>query len=75
MTDETMNLRALVEKTPYADLFLPMIGFAAQRLMELQVESLTGANYGEKSHERLVQRNGLGRYRESFHGNGYGNSD
>jgi putative transposase len=58
MTDETMNLRALVEKTPYADLFRPMIGFAAQRLMELQVESLTGANYGEKSHEWLVQRNG-----------------
>jgi putative transposase len=35
-----------------------MIGFAAQRLMELEIESLTGASYGEKSHERLVQRNG-----------------
>jgi transposase-like protein len=35
-----------------------MIGFAAQRLMELEVESLTGASYGERSHERLVQRNG-----------------
>jgi len=29
------------------------IGFAAQRLMELEVESLTGAAYGEKSPERL----------------------
>jgi transposase-like protein len=35
-----------------------MIGFAAHRLMELEVEGLTGAAYGEKSQERHVQRNG-----------------
>ena len=35
-----------------------MIGFTAQRLMELEVEGKTGAAYGEKSAERLVQRNG-----------------
>jgi putative transposase len=58
MTDEMMNLRALVEKTPDAELLREMIGFAARRLMELEVESLTGASYGEKSHERVVQRNG-----------------
>jgi putative transposase len=58
MTDETMNLRTLVEKTPDADLLREMIGFAAQRLMELEVEALTGAGYGEKSPERFVQRNG-----------------
>jgi transposase-like protein len=35
-----------------------MIGFAAERLMELEVGGLTGAGYGEKNPERLVQRNG-----------------
>lgn len=58
MTDDMMNLRALVEKTPYPDLLREMIGFAAQRLMELEVGNLTGAGYGEKTRERLAQRNG-----------------
>jgi transposase-like protein len=58
MTDEMMNLRTLIEKSPDADLLREMIGFGAQRLMELEVEGLTGAAYGEKSLGRLAQRNG-----------------
>jgi transposase-like protein len=61
MTDDMMNLRALLEKTPDADLLRDMIGFAAHRLMELEVQGVTGAGLHEKSPERLVQRNG---YRE-----------
>src|ERR1700740_2860297 len=58
MTDEMMSLRTLLEKSSDADLLREMIGFTAQRLMELEVEGLTGAAYGEKSPERLAQRNG-----------------
>jgi hypothetical protein len=50
-----MNLCARVETTLDADLLREMIGFAAQRLMELEVDSLTGAAYGEKTVKRLTQ--------------------
>jgi putative transposase len=61
MTDETMNLRDLLEKTADTDFLREMIGFTAQRLMELEVESLTGAPRGARAPDRLTHRNG---YRE-----------
>jgi len=56
-----MALRGLMEKSADAGLLREMIGFAATRLMELEVGAVAGAPYGEKSAERLAQRNG---YRE-----------
>ena len=47
MTDERMALQSLLEKTPDADFLRDMIAFAAERLMELDVESRTGAERGE----------------------------
>jgi len=58
MTNETMTLKTLIEKTPDADLLREMIGFAAERLMEMEVGAATGAGYGEKNPLRLNQRNG-----------------
>ena len=49
MTDDNMNLRDLLEKTADTDFLREMIGFSAQRLMELEVESLTGAPHGARS--------------------------
>jgi putative transposase len=58
MTDDMMNLRALLEKSSDADLLREMVGFAAQRLMELEVETLTGAAHGARDLYRINQRNG-----------------
>ncbi len=58
MTDDTMALRGLLEKSSDAELLRDMIGFAAERLMELEVAGLTGAAAGERSESRINQRNG-----------------
>ncbi len=61
MTKDMMDVRALIGKTGDGDFLREMIGFAAQRLMEMEVGERTGAAYGEKDPERVAQRNG---YRE-----------
>jgi putative transposase len=58
MTDDMMSLRTLLEKSSDADLLREMVGFAAQRLMELEVETLTGAAHGARDPDRINQRNG-----------------
>ena len=62
MTNDMMNLQALLEKSSDTDLLREMIGFAAQRLMDLEIEGRTDAGHGERSADRLNQRNG---YRDS----------
>ena len=58
MTEEMMSLQALLEKSADTDLLREMIGFAAHRLMELEVENLTGAAHGARSADRMTWRNG-----------------
>ena len=58
MTEDRIALQQLLEKTGDADLLREMLSFASQRLMELEVEGLCGAGHGERSAERLNQRNG-----------------
>jgi transposase-like protein len=58
MTDERMALKALVEKTSDADLLNEMIGFAANRLMALEADTLCNAGRHERTADRLNYRNG-----------------
>src|ERR1700734_2846717 len=58
MTDDKIALRELLEKGSDTSFLREMIGFAAQRLMELETEGLCGAAHGERSTDRLTHRNG-----------------
>jgi transposase-like protein len=61
MTDDRMALIELVEKSADSDLVRAMLAFAAERLMEAEIEARTGAAHGARDPGRQVQRNG---YRE-----------
>jgi transposase-like protein len=61
MTEENIALQQLLGKGADADLLREMVGFVAQRLMELEAEGLCGAAHGARSPARVNQRNG---YRE-----------
>jgi transposase-like protein len=58
MTDDRMTLMELVEKQADSDLVREMLAFAAERIMEAEVEERTGAAKGARSLLREVQRNG-----------------
>ncbi len=58
MTNEMMALRSMLEKGTDADVLREMIGSASERLMEMEVQAVTGAGHGERSADRLAQRNG-----------------
>jgi hypothetical protein len=59
MTTDKITLQALLEKSSDASLLREMIGFAAQRLMALETDALCGAGHGERTAERINQRNGF----------------
>ncbi len=61
MTIDRMTLKALVEKGSDDDLLREMMAYVANRMMDMEVESLTGAAHGERTPARTNHRNG---YRE-----------
>jgi len=61
MTDDRMALVELIEQGADSDLVREMLAFAAERMMELEIEAKTGVPCGSRSPERLNHRNG---YRE-----------
>ena len=61
MTDDRMTLIELIEKGADTDLVREMLAFAAERLMEAEIDVRTGAPHGARAPDRLVHRNG---YRE-----------
>jgi transposase-like protein len=61
MTNDKIALRELLEKGSDVNFLREMIGFAAERLMALETDTVCGAGPGERSPQRVNQRNG---YRE-----------
>jgi transposase-like protein len=72
MTIDRMTLKALVEKGSDDDLLREMMTFVANRMMDLEVEGLTGAAHGERSPARFNHRNG---YRQRAWGTRVGSID
>ena len=59
MTIDRVAMKELLEKGSDQDLLIrEMLAFVAARMMDVEVESLTGAAHGERSPERTNQRNG-----------------
>ena len=58
MTKPSIAFTELGEKDPDVDLVRDMLQLAAQKLMELDVEALCGAAYGQRADVRENSRNG-----------------
>ncbi|MGO9818193.1 MAG: IS256 family transposase [Acidocella sp.] len=58
MTDDKIALSTLLEKSSDASFLREMIGFAAERLMQLETEAICNAAPGERAPDRRNQRNG-----------------
>jgi len=58
MANEIVTLPAALESPEGRDLVRSMLAFAADRLMEMEVRSRCGADYGERSSTRSNSRNG-----------------
>lgn len=54
MSELVMNLSSPVEKTPDADLLHDTIGFAGQRLMDMEVGAAAGASGGGRASSPLA---------------------
>ena len=54
MTDDRMTLIELVEKPADGDLVREMLAFAAERIMEAEIEGRTGAAKGARTPMREV---------------------
>jgi transposase-like protein len=61
MTDDRMALVELIEQGADSDLVRDMLAFAAERMMDMEIEAKTGVPAGARSAARLNHRNG---YRE-----------
>ena len=61
MTDDRMTLIELIEKGADGDLVRDLLAFAAERIMELEIQAKTGVPAGARSPARVNHRNG---YRE-----------
>ena len=57
-TIDRTTLKSLIEKGSDSDLLREMMAHVANRMMDMEVESLTGAANGERSTSRVNHRNG-----------------
>ena len=58
MTNDRLALQDLIDKSSDRDLLREMIAFVTSRMMDVEVETLTGATHNSRSAERVNSRNG-----------------